>query len=143
MGAGYAYQTGDVVYTYCETTFRAMITGFATGAILGLPTRFYDGAMTEWHSMANVVASDGNAILPWDSPWRTDKVTISMFRTHSTPASISPRNITDAYASSANAIINEDLSYKGYTVNSSGSTGTSGSSGSSGGGILPANPCGG
>ncbi len=144
VGAGYAYQTGDVVYTYCETTFRAMITGFATSAILGLPTRFYDGAMTEWHSMANVVASDGNAILPWDSPWRTDKTSISMFRAHSTAASISPRNITDAYASSANAIINEDLAYKGYTVNT-GTTSSSSSSGSSssGGGVIPVNPCGG
>lgn len=144
VGAGAAYQTGDVVYTYCETTFRAMITGFATSAIMGLPTRFYDGAMTEWHSMANVVASDGNAILPWDSPWRTDKTSISMFRTHSTPASISPRNINDANATSANAIINEDLAYKGYTVSSATTASSSSSSGSSGGGaVLPPNPCGG
>jgi 3-mercaptopyruvate sulfurtransferase SseA len=144
VGAGRAYQTGDVVYTYCETTFRAMITGFATSAILGLPTRFYDGAMTEWHSLANVVASDGNAILPWDSQWRTDKTTISMFRTHSTAASISPRNITNAYATSANAVINEDLAYKGYTVSTASTSSSSSSSGSSsGGGLVPPNPCGG
>ncbi len=46
------YQVGDVIYTYCETTYRAMITGFASASILGLPTRYYDGAMTEWHSVS-------------------------------------------------------------------------------------------
>lgn len=145
VGVGMAYQTGDVVYTYCETTFRAMITGTATAVIMGLPTRFYDGAMTEWHSMANVVASDGNAILPWDSPWRTDKTSISMFRASGTPADISPRNINDAYASSANAVVIEDMAYKGLSVaTSSSSTTTTTTSGSSGGGgVLPANPCGG
>jgi len=53
------YQPGDVVYTYCETTFRAMITGFASASILGLPTRFYDGAMTEWHAVSAVPAITG------------------------------------------------------------------------------------
>lgn len=144
VGAGNAYQSGDVVYTYCETTYRAMITGIATGVIMGLPTRFYDGAMYEWHSLSNVVASDGNAILPWDSPWRTDKGSISMFLQYSDPAGINPRNITNAYAASANAIINEDLSYKGVTVNGSNTTVDGGGSGSSGGGnLLPPNPCGG
>ena len=45
VGQGNAYQSGDVIYAYCETTFRAMITGFASAGILGLPVRFYDGAM--------------------------------------------------------------------------------------------------
>jgi len=145
VGAGNAYQTGDVIYTYCETTYRAMITGIATGVILGLPTRFYDGAMYEWHTLSNVVASDGNVILPWDSPWRTDKSSVSMFLQSSDPALIAPRNVNNAYAASANAVINEDLSYKGVTLGGSGATdGATGGSGSSGGSpALPPNPCGG
>ncbi len=145
LGAGNAYQTGDVIYTYCETTYRAMITGIASGVILGLPTRFYDGAMYEWHTLSNVVASDGNVILPWDSPWRTDKSSVSMFLQYSDPALIAPRNVNNAYAASANAIINEDLSYKGVTLSGSGATdGVTGGSGSSGGSpALPPNPCGG
>lgn len=146
VGTGNGYQAGDTVYTYCETTFRAMITGVATGVILGLPTRFYDGAMTEWHSMANVVASDGNAILPWDSPWRTDKSGVSMYRVQGTASSISPRSIVDAYAPSADAVIVADLEYKGVIISgptSGTSTGTSSGSGSSGGATLPPNPCGG
>ncbi|WP_303907799.1 sulfurtransferase [Thiohalomonas denitrificans] len=146
VGAGRAYQEGDTIYTYCETTYRAMVTGFASAAILGLPTRFYDGAMYEWHSMANVVAvsSDGDTILPWDSPWRTDKSEWSMFRTASDPANVAPRAIVNAYASSANAIINEDLAYKGITVDDGGDTGTdSDDGGSSGGGVeMPTNSCG-
>jgi hypothetical protein len=67
-----------------------------------------------------------------------------MFRTHSTAASISPRNITNAYATSANAVINEDLAYKGYTVSTASTSSSSSSSGSSsGGGLVPPNPCGG
>ncbi len=144
VGQGAAYQTGDVIYTYCETTFRAMVTGTVTAVIMGLPTRFYDGAMTEWHSMANVVASDGNAILPWDSPWRTDKTSISMFRVSGDAASISPRNINNAYATSANKVIQDDMAYKGLTVSTSSTSTTTTTSGSSGGGgVLPANPCGG
>lgn len=146
IGAGNAYQDGDTVYTYCETTFRAMITGFASGAILGLPTRFYDGAMVEWHSMTNATDSAGNTILPWDSPWRTDEGTWSVYRTAGDPTTIASRAIVDAYAGSANAIIVEDLAYKGITTASgdTGSDSTSGDDGSSGGGItLPPNPCGG
>jgi hypothetical protein len=66
---------GDVIYTYCETTFRAMITGVVSAVILGKPTRFYDGAMVEWNSLTPgsvITDATGNAILPEDSPWRTD-----------------------------------------------------------------------
>ncbi|MFC1589640.1 sulfurtransferase [Pseudomonadota bacterium] len=144
VGLGAGYQEGDVVYTYCETTFRAMVTGIASGVIMGLPTRFYDGAMTEWHSMANEVASDGNPVLPWDSQWRTDKSTVSMFLTNTDPANVAPRNIVDAYASSANAVIIEDLAYKGYVVETTTTADSSDGTGSSGGGgALPPNPCGG
>ncbi|MEK7737329.1 MAG: sulfurtransferase, partial [Pseudomonadota bacterium] len=34
VGAGNAYQPGDMVYVFCETTFRAMITGMASAVIL-------------------------------------------------------------------------------------------------------------
>ena len=121
VGSGRAYQAGDTVYSYCETTFRAMITGFASGAILGLPTRFYDGAMVEWHSLTNQVDSAGNNILPFDSPWRTDKSSYSMFITNTDPANVTPRNIVNPYATSASGVINEDLAYKGIVVDSGSS----------------------
>jgi hypothetical protein len=148
VGAGNAYQEGDTVYTYCETTMRAMITGFASAAILGLPTRFYDGAMREWHSMANVADSNGNYLLPWDSRWRTDKSAWSMYRVAGDSANVAPRSIVNPYAQSANAIINEDLAYKGIVAEGSGTTAGSDGDGSSGGGdgggvALPSNPCGG
>jgi 3-mercaptopyruvate sulfurtransferase SseA len=145
VGAGNAYQSGDIIYTYCETTYRAMITGIATGVIMGLPTRFYDGAMYEWHTLSSVVASDGNAILPWDSPWRTDLTSVSMFLEYSDPAGIAPRNVNNAYAESANAIINEDLAYKGVVADGGTNKTVSvvGGGSSGGGSALPPNPCGG
>lgn len=138
LGVGQAYQDGDVIYTYCETTFRAMVTGFATAAILGKPTRFYDGAMVEWHSMANAYDKNGDQLLPAGSPWRTDKNEISMFRVAGDAANVDPRTIVNPYANTANQIIIEDLAYKGITVD----TGDSGSTGGDTGGAPVPNGCG-
>lgn len=131
VGAGEAYQPGDTIYVYCETTFRAMITGIASAVILGKPVRFYDGAMVEWNSLSHIVDSNGNYILPADSPWRTDLV--SFFKPST--GTVAPRTITNAYATNTNAIVNADKAYK---------TGESlGGGGSGGGGGAPSNPCGG
>lgn len=133
LGIGNAYQSGTII-SYCETTFRAMITGTVAGVILGLPVRFYDGAMVEWNSMTHIQDSTGQFILPADSPWRTDTLARSVF-TYSV-ATIDPRDIDDPYYddSNANAIILEDKAYK---------TGSTSGGGSGGGGSLPPNPCGG
>jgi 3-mercaptopyruvate sulfurtransferase SseA len=130
VGVGNAYQAGDVVYTYCETTFRAMITGVASTVILGKPTRFYDGAMVEWNSLTYTTDATGNYILPADSPWRTDVK--SFFRPASSNTLVAQRYITDAYAKSSNAIIDADKAYKyGEVIPTAGTS------------APPANPCGG
>lgn len=131
LGNGQAYQAGDTVYTYCETTFRAMITGITSAVILGKPTRFYDGAMVEWNSLSYLQDATGNYILPSDSPWRTDLH--SFFRPATSASLVAQRQIDDPYATRADAIIRADKAYK--TSSTSG--------GGSGGGTLPPNPCGG
>ncbi|MFO7592467.1 MAG: rhodanese-like domain-containing protein [Pseudomonadota bacterium] len=136
VGAGQAYQPGDTVYTYCQTTYRAMVTGFATGAILGYPTRFYDGAMYEWHAMTNAVDSSGNELLPVYSPWRTDRNIYSFYQLQGDSALIDPRTIVNPDAETANAIILEDYAYKGYVEEDSTST-DSGSDDSGDGGSAP------
>ena len=130
LGEGNAYQNGDVIYAYCETTFRAMITGIASGVILGKPTRFYDGAMVEWNSLSHIQDNTGKYILPADSPWRTDVK--SFFRPATSASLVATRNITNAFAVHANKIILEDKSYK------RGGTGTGPTDDGPGGG----NPCG-
>lgn len=132
VGSGNAYQEGDTVFVYCETTFRAMITGIASTVILGKPTRFYDGAMVEWNSLSYIMDKNGQYILPSDSPWRTDVK--SFFRAATSSSLVNPRTVTDPYAASSNAIIDADKAYK---------TGESAPSGGTGGGGLPGNPCGG
>lgn len=131
VGTGNAYQPGDTIYTYCETTLRAMITGIASAVILGKPTRFYDGAMVEWNSLSYLMDKNGDYILPSDSPWRTDVRSFS--RPATSPALVAPRTITNPYASNANAIVNADKAYK---------TGEAAGGGGGGGGA-PSNPCGG
>ena len=131
VGDGAGYQAGDVVYSYCETTFRAMITGFASAGIMGYPVRFYDGAMVEWHSLSSLPDSTGNPILPADSPWRTDVK--SFFRPAANPANVARRTIVNPYAIHANKIILDDKSYK---------RGGTGASDSGGGGGPGGNPCG-
>ena len=130
VGQGNAYQPGDTIIAYCETTFRAMITGVASAVVLGKPTRFYDGAMVEWNSLSHIQDKNGTYILPSDSPWRTDVK--SFFRPAVSNATVNARTITDPYAASTSKIINEDKGYKtGETVSSGG------------GGSIPGNPCGG
>ena len=132
VGQGNAYQEGDIIYAYCETTFRAMITGVASAVILGKPTRFYDGAMVEWNSLSYLTDKNGDYILPFNSPWRSDLVSFSRPATSNTL--VNARTITDPYAASANALVNADKVYKtGESIPTSGS----------GGGGAPANPCGG
>jgi len=130
VGSGNAYQAGDTIYAYCETTFRAMITGVASAVILGKPTRFYDGAMVEWNSMSHLMDKNGDYILPSNSPWRTD--VRSFYRPATSYTLVNARTITDPYAAHANAVVNADRAYK---------TGEAASSG--GGGGAPSNPCGG
>lgn len=130
VGEGNAYQEGDTIYAYCETTFRAMITGVASAVILGKPTRFYDGAMVEWNSLTYTTDATGNYILPADSPWRTDVK--SFFRPATSNTLVAQRYITDAYAKSSNAIIDADKAYKyGEVIPTAGTS------------APPANPCGG
>jgi len=134
LGTGNAYQSGQTIITYCETTYRAMITGIASAVVLGLPVRFYDGATVEWNTLANVQDKNSQFILPADSPWRTDTQARSLFA-YNTLADIAPRQIDDPYALHANAIILADKAYK------RGETTTGGGGG--GGVPLPPNPCGG
>lgn len=146
VGTGNAYQPGDTVYTYCETTFRAMITGFASAAILGYPTRFYDGAMVEWNSLswkqAREASVNGDYLLPVGSPWRTDRASRSFYRYADDAATdIATRTITDAFSMSADAIVAADKAYK-VPAPASGDT-SGGSTPGSGGSVLPPNPCGG
>ena len=132
VGSGNAYQNGDTIYTYCETTFRAMITGVTSAVILGKPTRFYDGAMVEWSSLSYIADKNSNSILPNNSPWRTD--VRSFYRPATSNTLVNPRTITNPYAASTNAIVNADKAYK---------TGESISTGGGAGGGAPSNPCGG
>lgn len=110
VDVGEEYQPGQTSITYCETTMRAMVTGFASAGILGLPNRFYDGATVEWNSLSNIQDKEGNIILPSDSPWRTDNQ-LSHYVLND-PANIDPRDIVDAYAESANLISVTDRAYQ-------------------------------
>ncbi|MGF1642206.1 MAG: hypothetical protein ACFCUJ_01080 [Thiotrichales bacterium] len=134
VGAGNAVQPNDIVYSFCETTFRAMITGVASAVIMGKPTRFYDGAMVEWNSLSHLMDASGNFILPADSPWRTD--VRSYFRPAANPSLVAQRIINDPYATHTNAIVLADRAYKAGTS-------VSGSGGGGAGAVLPPNPCGG
>jgi len=132
VGAGNGYQPGDMAYLWCETTFRAMITGMASAVILGHPTRFYDAGMIEWNSLSNLPDATGNNILQADSPWRTDVK--SFFRPASNALMVATRQITNAYAPNSNVLIAQDRAYK---------TPSASNTSAAGGGAAPANPCGG
>lgn len=128
--AAIGYKPGEVIYTHCRTTYRAMITGIAAGVVLGYPVKFYDSAWVEWGTLGYAQNQSGGYNMPVDSPWRTDLATDSL--TYNTAANVETPWPINYYATSANEIIAADKAYK------TGST----SSGSSGGGSAPSNPCG-
>ncbi|PJZ26498.1 sulfurtransferase [Leptospira hartskeerlii] len=140
------YTEGQTIIAYCRTNVRSSITGFATLAILGYPTRFYDGSWVEWGSLA--YDSNGNwSNISAVSAWRTDRSSVTESITYNVGKSgIDASNISNlgtyftperSFAKGTNDIIDQDKKYLSGSASSGGGGG--GSSGGGGGG----NPCGG
>jgi len=94
--------------------------------------------MTEWNSLSYALASNGQYILPSDSPWRSEANSFLRWASDYVgfvSTDVSPRNISNAYGT-PNKITLEDQDYKGVVSSGNGS-------GSGGGGGVPPNPCGG
>lgn len=146
VGAGNAYQEGDTIIHYCETSMRAAITIVATGVILGYDSRLFDGAMQEWNSLtAGAKDKNGQVVLPADSPWNTEYLSYPV-GVYGNDTSIGGSadyiairslegwayQLTAEKQAAANEAAKEAAKKPGQ---GSGSTG--------GGSILPSNPCGG
>ena len=88
---------------------------FASAAILGYPTRMYDGSWIQWGKMANALDTVGNELLPSDTSWRLDvsEYTESIVY-NPTSELVSPHAEGSLHLAAArtNAIINEDKAYK-------------------------------
>ncbi|HTN35293.1 MAG TPA: hypothetical protein VL091_14900 [Marinobacter sp.] len=166
--AGNAYQEGDTVIHYCETSMRAGVTILATAVILGIPSRLYDSAMIEWNSLTTGTKDrNGYEVLPENSPWNTEPLSapVKIYGKDSGGANnVDPRSaagwatakdedvevilgsleeaplIVDAFAKHANLIPKEDRAYKAL-IQQGGNSGGSDSGGGSA--ALPSNPCGG
>ncbi|TGN21116.1 sulfurtransferase [Leptospira idonii] len=122
------------VITYSRNATNDMIAFFVSNAILGYPTRVYNGSWLEWSSLAYDEARVWTN-LNFGSPWRTDQLTDSLTFTSNT--NLIPRysfTTTSAFAVSSNQAIDNDKDY----IRGNAPTPVSG--GASGGG---GNACGG
>ncbi|MDH5542013.1 MAG: rhodanese-like domain-containing protein [Nitrospinota bacterium] len=107
------YTSGETVYTWCRTSYRAMVTMIASNVILGNPAKVYDGAWIEWGQLSTNPDKAGNPVMPSTSPWLTDVAALSDNITKNTSANVEPLAvITNAAAASADAIIVADKAYK-------------------------------
>lgn len=153
LGLGNAYQKGDLVIMWCETSARAAVTQIVSAVILGLPTRMYDAAMIEWNSLtAGALDKNNNLVLDRNSPWDTSALSAPYFPNKQ--ESVSPRDdtapagqpqISNAFGANTLEIINTDKAYiRPEAASSSSNNGGSNGGGSNGGGgpSLPSNPCG-
>ncbi|TGM57799.1 sulfurtransferase [Leptospira adleri] len=141
------FVSGQTIITYCRTNVRSTVTGFASVAILGIPTRYYDGSWIEWGSLA----TDDRAIsddlkwsnLPAVSPWKTNLSVLTDNLTVNPDANITKSSFTTAqsFSRASNQLIDEDKFYLSNTSGSSGGGSAGGSSGGGGGG--GGNACGG
>ncbi|PKA15828.1 sulfurtransferase, partial [Leptospira haakeii] len=129
------YTSGQTIIAYCRTNVRSSITGFATLAILGYPTRFYDGSWVEWGSLAydtGATWSNLSAV----SPWRTDRGTVSEAITYNVgKGGIDASNISSLggyftpdrnFAKGTNDIIDQDKKYLSGSASSGGGGGGGG-----------------
>ncbi len=114
--AAAGYQAGQTAYVYCRTGTKASMLTFASAAILGNPTRMYDGSWIQWGKMANAIDTNGAELLPSDTKWRLD---VSEYTESITPSTkgtdfVSPHAEGSLHldATNTNAIINEDKAYK-------------------------------
>src|SRR5690554_588241 len=163
---GNAYQEGDTIIHYCETSMRAGVTIIPAAVILGIPSRLYDSAMIEWNSLTvGTKDKNGLEILLEDSPWNTELLS---FPKGVYGKDVDPRSaagyaaeaadkesddvevilkeltkaplIVDAYAEHANLIPLEDRAYKAPIQQNDNSSDSDAGGGSI---ALPQNACGG
>lgn len=98
---GNAYQPGDTIIHYCETSMRAGVTIIPAAVILGIPSRLYDSAMIEWNSLTSGTKDvTGSQKVAANSPWNTEFLSApaAVYGT----ATIAPRTAQE-YADEINA----------------------------------------
>ncbi len=113
--AGAGYEKGQTAYVYCRTGTKASILTFTSAAILGYPTRMYDGSWIQWGKMANALDTNGQELLPSDTSWRVDVSEYSesvIYNPNSDLVSPHAEGSLHLDAMNTNAIINEDKAYK-------------------------------
>lgn len=113
--AGTGYTEGQTAYIYCRTGTKASLLSFASAAILGNPTRMYDGSWIQWGKMANALDTNGNELLPSDTAWRLDVSEYTESLTYNPDSDlVSPHEAGSLHldATNTNAIINVDKAYK-------------------------------
>lgn len=109
------YVEGKTAYIYCRTGTKASLLTFTSAAVLGYPTRMYDGSWIQWGKLADAIDTNGNQLLPADSKWRVDTSDYSesvVYNTDSDMVSPHAEGSLHLDNSATNAIINEDKVYK-------------------------------
>jgi len=109
------YTKGLTTYVYCRTGTKASLLTFASAAILGHPTRMYDGSWIQWGKMANAHDTNSIELLPADSSWRTDTANYSESIVYNpNPDLVSPHAKDSLHLDNkkTNLIIKEDKRYK-------------------------------
>lgn len=113
--ANAGYEAGQTAYVYCRTGTKASMLTFTSAAILGYPTRMYDGSWIQWGKMADATDTNGNQLLPSDTKWRLDTSEYTQSLVYNPDSSMVSPHATGSLhldGTHTNAIINEDKSYK-------------------------------
>lgn len=108
------YTTGATVVSQCRTNFEAQVNGFAAISILGYPTTYYDGSLTEWTALIAGHPVTSLNTVPADFRWRTDLSTISDFVYNNSSANNSRLKAAtvNVNATTTKQFIIEDKAYK-------------------------------
>jgi len=111
--AARGYRDGKTVYTYCRTGTKASLLTFTSAAVMGYPTRMYDGSWIQWGKMTDRYDVNGDQMLPSTSAWRTDDYTEALnYDAKVEDYWTNPINGLHLDGTDTNAMIEEDKAYK-------------------------------
>ena len=107
------YRDGDLILAYCRTGTRVASNVFAQMQILGYPTTVYDGGWIQWGKMAFAEDKNGQTMLDFSNPWRTDLPDYSESVTMNPDSSMVQQiNGLNPFGTNTRQIIEADQDYK-------------------------------
>lgn len=114
--AAAGYTPGKTVLSQCRSNFEAQVNGFASIAILGQPTVYFDGSFLEWTALVSKHPTASINQLPASHPWTTDTSELTGIPLGSISYNLTAANVVrptiDPASTTTRLVVQQDQAYK-------------------------------